>query len=405
MGPISTGQPRVDPQPDSRTPGPETGDVDEETDEDFADQPEPDTRAYVPPFMQGRDVVRAGVALPFGHPNTNVRQQAEGMLAAIELALFDHAGENFLIIPEDTGGSGDRTREIAKGFREKEVDMVFGPLFGSNVPIMREGLSGTGAPIIAFSNDTSVAGGGAWLGSVAPEEEVRVVVRYAASRGYTSFAYFGPSSELGQKVQRTLEFEAMQAGGRLLTTGFYLSDSVNPDSEARSFAQSVMSAAQNGERVAVLVPERGNRLRRIAPLLAYEGVDTRLVKMIGIGAWDDPAIWREPSLRGAWFPSAPKLEMQDFESRYQRQYGQAPTSLGAVAYDAAALSMALSRDGDLQVSELLDQDGFAGVNGLFRFKFDGTAERGLAIYEIDPQSETGVKEVQPVPNSFVPVIN
>lgn len=127
--------------------------------------------------------------------------------------------------------------------------------------------------------------------------------------------------------------------------------------------------------------------------------------MIGIGAWDDPAIWREPSLRGAWFPSAPKLEMQDFEARYQRQYGQAPTSLGAVAYDAAALSMALSRDGDLEVSELLDQDGFAGVNGLFRFKFDGTAERGLAIYEIDPQSETGITEVQPAPNSFTPVIN
>lgn len=405
VGPISTGQPRVDPEPEQPIIDPETGEIIDETVDETDTPVEPETQAYVPPFMQGREVVRAGVALPFGHPNANVRKQAEGMLAAIELALFDHAGEDFVIIPEDTRGSTDRATEIAEDFRNKEVDMVFGPLFGANVPILREGLSGTGSPIISFSNDSNVAGGGAWLASIAPEEEVRAVVRYAAGRGYTSFAYFGPNSELGQKVQRTLEFEAMQTGGRLITSGFYLSTSDNPDSEARAFAQTVMGAAQRGERVAVLVPERGNRLRRIAPLLAYEGVDTRIVKMIGIGAWDDPSIWREPSLRGAWFPSAPKLEMEDFESRYERQYGQAPTSLGPVAYDAAALAMALSQDGELTVDELLNRDGFAGVNGLFRFKFDGTAERGLAIFEIDPQSETGVTEVQPVPNGFVPVIN
>ena len=56
-------------------------------------------------------------------------------------------------------------------------------------------------------------------------------------------------------------------------------------------------------------------------------------------------------------------------------------------------------------SELLSEDGFAGLNGLFRFKFDGLAERALAIYEIDPNSETGITEVQPVPESFVPAIN
>ena len=403
VGPISTGQPRVDPQPETGQDDPEI--VDEDTDLTGEDEELLETEAYTPPFMEGRDIVRAGVALPFGHPNANVRKQAEGMLASIELALFDHAGEDFVIIPEDTRGAVDRTSEIAESFRQKEIDMVFGPLFGANVPVMREGLSGTGAPIIAFSNDSTVAGGGAWLGSVAPEEEVRAIARYAASRGYTSFAYFGPNSELGQKVQRTLEFEAMQAGGRMITSAFYLSTTINPDTEARSFAQTVMNAAKRGERVAVLVPERGNRLRRIAPLLAYEGVDTRVIKLIGLGTWDDPNIWREPSLNGAWFPSAPAFEMQDFETRYQRQYGQAPTSLGAVAYDAAALSMALSQDGELSPSELLSEDGFAGLNGLFRFKFDGLAERALAIYEIDPNSETGITEVQPVPESFVPAIN
>lgn len=401
VGPISTGQPRVDPQPTAEDAALETVDDDVETEDDVE---EVITQAYTPEFMQAGEIVRAGVALPFSHPNANVRKQAEGMLAAIELALFDHAGEEFLLILEDTRGSVDRAYEVSESFRSKEVDMVFGPLFGANVPVMREGLSGTGAPIIAFSNDSAVAGGGAWLASIAPEEEVRSITRYAASRGYTSFAYFGPNSELGQKVQRTLEAEARAQGGQFIASAFYLSTSLNPDTEARAFAQTVMGAVERGEQVAVLVPERGNRLRRIAPLLAYEGVDTRIVKMIGLSSWDDPNVWREPSLNGAWFPSAPSLEVQDFETRYQRQYGQAPSSLGAVAYDAAALSMALSRDGELTVDELLDENGFAGVNGLFRFSFEGLAERALAIYEIDPNREAGVREIQAVPNSFIPVI-
>ncbi|WOR15198.1 penicillin-binding protein activator [Hyphomonas sp. FCG-A18] len=403
VGPISSGQPRVDPVPGEGIDGEETGELG--MGELEGEGGEEAIVAYTPPFMQDRELVRAGVALPFSHPNANVRKQAEGMLAAIELALFDHAGPDYVLIPEDTRGATDQAAEVAEAFRRNEVDMVFGPLFGANVPIVREGLSGTGAPIIAFSNDSTVAGGGAWLASVAPEEEVRAIVQYAALRGYSSFAYFGPNSALGQKVQRALEFEAVQSGGQVITSAFYLSSTINPDTEAKTFARTIMAAVNRGERVAVLVPERGNRLRRIAPLLAYEGVDTREVKMLGIGSWNDPDVWREPSLRGAWFPAAPKIEMDDFVTRYTRQYGQSPTSLGAVAYDAAALSMALSQDGDLTVSELTNPDGFAGVNGLFRFRYDGAAQRGLSILEIDPQSETGVSEVQPVPQAFTPVIN
>ena len=55
--------------------------------------------------MAGRELIRAGVMLPFSDRRASVRAQAEGMLAGIELALFDHAGEDFVILPKDTKGS------------------------------------------------------------------------------------------------------------------------------------------------------------------------------------------------------------------------------------------------------------------------------------------------------------
>jgi hypothetical protein len=46
---------------------------------------------------------------------------------------------------------------------------------------------------------------------------------------------------------------------------------------------------------------------------------------------------------------------------------------------------------------LLDPNGFAGVDGIFRFNADGTAERGLAILEM---TSHGPDVLQPAPKSF-----
>ena len=414
VGPISTGNPRVDP-----VPGGDgdlgTGEVGEEGMGEV-EITEP-TGPYTPPHMEGREIIRAGVLLPFTHPNERVRQQAEGMLAGIELALFDYGNENIVILPKDTGGSQSQAIEAAEDLAARGADVVLGPLFGANVQPVKAALTPEvetsffgirpaeteeGKPVIAFSNDRSVASYGAWLASIAPEEEVATIIEYAALRGYDQFAFFGPQSSLGIQIEAAMQQAVFENGGFMLTSAFYPASSANPNTEAEYFATTIAAAVEAGARVAVLVPERGNRLRRIAPLLAYYGVDTREVKMLGTGAWNDENIWREPSLRGAWFPTAPSEDISDFDQRFSRMYGARPSSLAAVSYDAAALVVALSEDGELTPGELINRDGFLGVNGLFRFRDDGTAERSLAIMEIDPAVEdgSGVKEILPVSPSF-----
>ncbi|MEM6534503.1 MAG: penicillin-binding protein activator [Pseudomonadota bacterium] len=411
VGPISTGNPRVDPDQDGN------GVVDLEDAGDEEQDMEPgeidESGPYTPPHMAGRELVRAGVMLPFSHPRESVRNQAEGMLAAIELAMFDHAGENFVLLPRDTRGATGTTEELAETLQDQGADFVLGPLFAANVTAARDTINKpdffgfspeASVPIVAFSNDRTAAGGGAWLASMMPEEEVREVTAYARAQGYDTFAFFGPQSSLGLRVEAAMRQEVMSTGALMLTSGFYSPNAESPAVEAASFAAVVESAVLAGNRVAVLVPERGNRLRGIAPLLAYHGVDTRRVKMLGLSNWNDPAIWREPSLAAAWFPAPPVNQLDNFDARYVRQYGREPSSLGAVAYDAAALSIALAGDGELSSEELTNPDGFLGVNGLFRFREDGTAQRSLAIMEIAPSTEIGVREVRPVASSFLPSV-
>jgi branched-chain amino acid transport system substrate-binding protein len=46
---------------------------------------------------------------------------------------------------------------------------------------------------------------------------------------------------------------------------------------------------------------------------------------------------------------------------------------------------------------LTNPSGFAGIDGIFRFKADGTNERGLAVLRVGP---SGGQVVSPPPKSF-----
>ena len=71
-----------------------------------------------------------------------------------------------------------------------------------------------------------------------------------------------------------------------------------------------------------------------------------------------------------------------------------------LSYDAVALVAALVKtQGEQRFSEqvLTNPSGFAGIDGLFRFRTDGTNERGLAVLRVGP---TGGQVISPPPRAF-----
>ncbi|MEM1105414.1 MAG: penicillin-binding protein activator [Pseudomonadota bacterium] len=354
-----------------------------------------------PPHMIGREITRAAVLLPFSHPNRRVREEAQGMLAGIELALFELAGDTFLVIPKDTGGTAAGAQEATKSALGAGADVILGPLFAQNVrtvtPLARE----ERVPVIAFSNDPTAAGGGAYLVSFTVEEEVSRVVRHAALQGVDAFAYLGPDTLYGQRVDRALRTAASREGGYVVTSQFYDAANAAPVDEAAALAGILapMVEAAPG-RVAVIIPEAGVKLRSVAPLLPYYGVDFRDLAILGTSQWDDASIWREPTLNGAWFAVPATERSTAFAADYQRVYGRGPTELASLGYDAAAMAIVLADREGLDYRGITGERGFLGANGLFRLRLDGTPERSLAIMEIDTQ--TGADEIVPAADTFAP---
>ena len=81
-----------------------------------------------------------------------------------------------------------------------------------------------------------------------------------------------------------------------------------------------------------------------------------------------------------------------------------PPRLSSLAYDATALAAVLARTGQQRTGQpafdraaLSNPNGFAGIDGIFRFNGSGLVERGLAVLEI---RQRRIIEVDPSPKTF-----
>jgi hypothetical protein len=122
-----------------------------------------------------------------------------------------------------------------------------------------------------------------------------------------------------------------------------------------------------------------------ADALAAAGANLRNIQLLGTGLWDNPRVFASPALQGGLYAAPDPSGFRAFAGRYRTKYGAEPVRTATLAYDAVALVAALSRTQGAQrfaPETLTNSSGFAGIDGLFRFRSDGTNERGLAVMKV-----------------------
>ena len=121
----------------------------------------------------------------------------------------------------------------------------------------------------------------------------------------------------------------------------------------------------------------------VVQALTANGVNTKKIQLLGTGLWDDPRIFATPALDGGWYAAPDAAGYRNFSARYRARYKQDPARTATLAYDAVALDRGAGEDAGSAArflqQVLTNPSGFTGIDGLFRFRPDGTNERGLAV--------------------------
>ena len=334
--------------------------------------------------------MQIGVLLPFSTSGS----EAQSLYDAAELAMFDHGDETTLLLPRDSGRDPASASAAAQKLLGDGADIIIGPISKDQVGAISASTRGARVPVVGFSTDATVAGNGVYLLAYPFEEEVYRIVDYANAQGIKNFAILAPDTEYGRRVDAAFRAEVARHGDQVVAGIIY----PRTDKDAGAAAQSMAAQAKAAGAQAVLIADNGSPLRMIAQTFLQASFDTKRIKLLGTGLWAADA-QREPSLAGGWYAAPDPALRAAFEARYRAAYNRAPSRLASLAYDAVAVSETLAHG---QGSALTPQafqrpDGFLGADGVFRFKTDGTVQRGLAVVEVHPGAPT---IVDPAPTAL-----
>ena len=397
-------------------------------------------------FTRPRDrEVKVGLLLPLSGRGADV---GRAMFNAAQLALFELGDDNFVLIPRDTGGTPEGAQAAMAALATENVELVLGPLFSESVGARRPQAVDAGLNMIAFTTDWRQAtpagrgqigergGAGTYVMGILPYSQVDRIIGYVASQGLTRLGILAPESLYADLVVQTAQRRALEYGIDITKLTRYPDDvedlrpvvedfteyrareaalervkaqlSSRTDTASRQALARLRNAETYGEAPydAALIVDGGARMSIIGPLLPFYDVDPQQVQLIGTSLWDDRNLLREPTMKGAWFASPSPIRREGFERDYRQAFGSAPPRLATLSFDAVALAAVLARQNvdffsnDKEVRDaawtsliyrhdvLTSPNGFAGVDGIFRFLPNGLVERGLAVIEIGDEDFT-----------------
>src|SRR5688572_9843527 len=306
---------------------------------------------------------------------------------AARLALLDTGNRTIDLKVYDStqgGAAAAAARAISEG-----NGLILGPLLAEDVRAAAPVARRARVPVIAFSNDESVAGDGVYILGFTPRQSIDRVVGYARARGAQRFGALVPTGVYGQRAAQALTDSVRATSGALGAI-----ETFNRTAASARTAANALGA--KGRFDAVLIAD-GSRVAAQAAAALRAGP-----RLLGTELWaNDRAIGTSPRLRGGWFAAAPDARFNQLVTRYRARYGKIPYRLGSLGYDSVLLTVRAARGWPSRrpfpQRLLTEKEGFVGVDGIFRFRRDGVAERSLEVREV---TAAGTRVVSPASTAF-----
>jgi ABC-type branched-subunit amino acid transport system substrate-binding protein len=344
--------------------------------------------------------VKVGLLLPLSGTHGALGQS---MLQAAQMALFDIGHVNFELLPRDTKGTAEGARQAAQSVLAEGAQLILGPVFSEDVKVVAPLAQAAGVNVIAFSTDWLQTGENIFLMGFMPFDQIERVAAYASAQNIKRVGILAPDTEYGRAVTGAWRNAASRYRLQTAQTGYFVPGSDNLQPAVRAFTQYDERLARAGLKEgqtdgllqqtppfdAVLMPAGGEDAVTISTLLSHYGLPPSTVKRLGTGLLDDPGLAGEASLDGAWFAAPSPRLRASFETRFLKTYTYPAPRLATLSYDATALAAVLAQRGlkangqpAFDRASITNPNGFFGIDGIFRFRPGGTAERGLAILEL-----------------------
>ncbi|WP_045387135.1 penicillin-binding protein activator [Falsirhodobacter sp. alg1] len=340
--------------------------------------------------------VQVALLVPSGSGRASDEDLAKALENAARLAIRDLGQSQIELRVYPTSGQASVAAQQASRAVSEGAAVILGPLYAAEANAVGHAVAPQSISVLAFSNNTSIAGGNVFVLGQTFENTARRLAGYAASHDAGRMAIVYDRNAAGEAGRAAIAAGAQQAGVAVVAQEGYDFSQNGIRNAAGGIAERAQAANANS---VFLTADSAGALPMISQSLRDEGLSPDMVQFIGLTRWDIPTQTQSlPGVQGGWFAQPDPNAWGQYVSRYTQAYSAAPHPISGLAYDGIAAIGALVKAGrPINASTLTQGSGFAGTSGAFRLLSNGTNERALAISQI---SNNQVRVIDPAPTSF-----
>ncbi len=334
------------------------------------------------------------------------------ILNALELALFQTDNKKIKLIVKDTKADEKITKEVFNELLNDNIKLFIGPLFAKSLVSIEGNISDKNVKIFALTNNTNLAKRGIWTFGVDPQQQTETILDFIITEGNNKIGFLLPDSSYGYLLYDIIEkvlkknnlkpakveffkndIDSQRLAAKKISEGFEkyeeylkeLEESLKKENFEEDLTNPTLTIKETFEKPldSIFIGASGQTLTILASQLQYSSVDPKKVSYVGTSSWEDTSILQEPALKGGLFATTSEFFQDDIYKTYSLVYGSDIPKVAMVAYDILSLLNATFKEnGEIESKYLLNQNGYLGLRGLFRLKYDGTVERTFQIKKI-----------------------
>ncbi|MFT5703679.1 MAG: ABC-type branched-subunit amino acid transport system substrate-binding protein [Rickettsiales bacterium] len=350
------------------------------------------------PVVENQKIIHKKLKVATLLPLTGKNKDLGGsMLNSIVLSLFENDKNNDieLVILDSSN-----IKKAATQIINQDITVVIGPIFSSSTQELKKELQGKKISVLSFSNNRDLINNdNVFLMGFLPEQQIDKISSYSISAGKDNFSIIAPNNRYGQIYATILQEMVRKKDGNFITSEFYSNTKKDLERAVAKVVKSYNSTSDKSQKNltkedkfytnVILIPASGKTLSKITTLINKFNVDGRDIQILGNNSWDENSTLNDPNLIGGWFTSSDPAKYLDFEKRYYKSYQKFPTRMNSIGYDASLAvikTLETLEERKLMPEDLINyqsaNNGFDGIDGLFRFLPNGIVQRNFAILEV-----------------------
>ena len=348
--------------------------------------------------------IKIGLIVPLSGKYKDI---GDSIVKSVRLAINKIDDSRIEIIPKDTQSNPEITLRVSKELYKKNVKIIIGPVFNSNIIYLNELKDIT---FLSFTNKINKNPKNVISSGVNAVSQLNTIKKFQKHHGIERSIFLIPNIEYKNEIETAISKTNIKLKDKFIynTDPTLLTAQIEKLTRYKQRKRNLMDEIKrlensneiNKERKisilkkkdtlgginfdSVIIGDFDESLKSVATSLLYTDVSAKRITYICLNQWFDKSLLKETSLQPIYFPSINKENFEYFIKEYRENYNENPNQISFLSYDLVGLVYYLLYKNNFEIDEKIffKKNKFKGKIGIFEISKNNITHQ-LNFYSVE----------------------